>query len=694
MSPRISTERVSPRPSASSRSSWRSLLAALVVPGLLCAFAVSAVAAPASSSALSPSIVRDAVTAQFDFSGMDLSDDDKPKKKKKKASSQAKKKSAASTKKAATSRSKKKAKPAATDTADDFSGLDLSDKKAVATPSTPSSTPAASGGSSSGMSFGLDLNDPSSTVTDSTPAAAPPPTTAPVMSFDAVDVAGKSAERQRLDAAIKLFNDKRYETSALALHELLKDPNMAELHDEARYTLAKTFYRMGLYHSALNNFRQLLDKGEGNNKFFKTSLEWLFYIARKTVNEQVVLDEIAKHANADFPERFRSEFRYLLARYHFNRGKAFTQLGQADDAKSSFDEARKLILMIPVNDPFFTKTKYLEGVIFFAQGDFEKSLESFKEVVRLNNPRTNPQADMKLREMSFMQLARTHYGHRQNRYAVFYYDKVERGSDEWLEALFEASWAHYRIGEYERALGNLITLASPFFKDEYFPEALILKAVIYYENCRYREARAILEEFEKTYMPVHDELERITNANTDAAGYWEIFTEVQKRNRASAGGTSWILERILSLALTDRDLKVSNDIIQEVEAEIDGIRKRSDLFKFSELAKATGEDLKTERRALMEKAGIMAKAKLEFELGQLKGLLGQALRIKFETSTQEKKFLEEAIASQGKTEVVQKYGHSVAVADQQVYWPYQGEYWRDELGTYEYTLTKGCRPTK
>ena len=84
-----------------------------------------------------------------------------------------------------------------------------------------------------------------------------------------------------------------------------------------------------------------------------------------------------------------------------------------------------------------------------------------------------------------MQLARIHYGARQNRYALYYYGKIERGKPDWLEALFESSWADYRIGQYEQALGNLITLSSPFFRDEYFPEALILKAVIYYENCRY-----------------------------------------------------------------------------------------------------------------------------------------------------------------------------------------------------------------
>lgn len=671
------------------RASWKGLLCALVAPTLL--FAWSASAAPDAGDAAASAQAM--VMSQFDFGGMDLSDDgggSSAKKKKKKGSKKKKKKSKKG-KKGEKKSGKSGSAQASSEDAGDFGGFGLDMSGSDPSPSL-SSSDSGSGQRSSASDAPAPERSAAGVVVPPPPPP-PPPTNAPVMSFEAVDVAGKSAERQRLDAAIKLFNSKRYETAALALHEILKDPNMAELHDETQYTLAKTLYRMGLYHSALNHFKILLDKGE-NTKVFKTCLEWLFYIARKTVNEQVVLDEVAKHANADFPERFRSQFRYLLARYHFNRAKAFVQLEQKDDANAAFEEAKKLILMIPSDDPFYTKTKYLEGVIFFAQGDFAQAVESFKNVVRLNNPRQNPQADLKMREMAFMQLARTHYGHRQNRYAVFYYNKVDRGSDQWLEALFEASWAHYRIGEYERALGNLITLSSPFFKDEYFPESLILKAVIYYENCRYREARAILEEFEKTYMPVHDELVRITNANTDAAGYWEIFAEVQKRNRAGSGGTNWILERILSLALTDKDLKASSDIIQEVEVEMDAIRKKSDLFKFSELSKALNEELKAERRALMEKAGMMAKAKLEFELEQLKGLLGQALRIKFETSSQEKSFLEEAIASQGTVEVVQKYNHSVAVADQQVYWPYEGEYWRDELGTYEYTLTKGCRPAE
>jgi hypothetical protein len=72
--------------------------------------------------------------------------------------------------------------------------------------------------------------------------------------------------------------------------------------------------------------------------------------------------------------------------------------------------------------------------------------------------------------------------------------------------------------------------------------------------------------------------------------------------------------------------------------------------------------------------------------------LGNALRIKFETSTMEKKFLEESMIGGAQTKKeISTYNFTCSVNDERVCWPYEGEYWRDELGTYEYTLTKGCK---
>ncbi len=552
---------------------------------------------------------------------------------------------------------------------------------------------------------GLDLTKP--TNEESKPATAggdEKPATAekkkgaaPTMTFEAVDVSGKSSDRQRLDQTVSEFKAENYEGAVISAHEIMQDPKLAGLHLEAHYLLAKALYRMGMYHSALGQFSKILAKGP-STKFFKTSLEWLFFISHKTTNETVILDEIAKYANFEFPEKFRNEFRYLLARYHFVRGKALDEAEQKGEADKSFDEVKRLTLLIPRQDPFFPRAKYLEGLAYFREDKFETALESMKEVVKMTRPGGNKSGaqarlDQELRELAFMQLARTHYGHRQNRYAIAYYGKVERGNTQWLEALFESSWANYRIGQYEQALGNLITISSPFFREEYFPEALILKAVIYYENCRYKEATSILEDFERIYLPVHDQLEQMLKKEMDGAEYYNVLAEIQKKNKEGTldpRSADLILERILRLALTDKDLKKTNDSILELEAEMDTIGTKSDTFKYSDLSKNLLENLKAQREVLIKKAGLMSKGKLQSELEELKKLLANALRIRFEVTTQEKDFLEEMLKEGGERSILRKYRVINAVPDEYLYWPYVGEYWRDELGTYQYTLTKGC----
>jgi hypothetical protein len=522
---------------------------------------------------------------------------------------------------------------------------------------------------------------------------------APTMTFDAVDVGGKTGDRQKLDAAINQFKEDAFEPAALAFFEMSQDPRFAANQIEAEYWLAKSLYKLGLYNSSLGMFSKVLGRGSDKNKFFKSSLEWLFFIARKTTNETVVLDEIAKYANFEFPERFRNEFRYLLARYNVVYGKALDDAERKGEADKAFDEVKRLALMIPKGDPFYPKGKYLEGLAYFRENKLEAALEAMKEVVRATRSEegrgeTAEARNLKnLRELAFMQLARTHYGARQNRYAIFYLSKVERGGPQWLESLFESSWANYRIGQYEQGLGNLITLSSPFFRDEYFPEALILKAVVYFENCRYREALSIIEDFENIYGPVQEELNTLVAKDLEATEYFNVLDEVRKKNKAGLvkkGSVDEILERILNLALTDKDLKKTVDSIAELEAEIDSFGGKSDSFKYSNLAKALIEQMKGQREALIKKGGIMAKAKLDFENGQLKTLRANGLRIKFETTDREKEFLQELLQAGGQKQIVKEYKYTVAVSDDQLYWPYAGEYWRDELGTYQYTLTKGC----
>jgi hypothetical protein len=521
----------------------------------------------------------------------------------------------------------------------------------------------------------------------------------------------KGLGKERLDAAKKMIEDGADETGALALAEILRDGTLSDVHDEARYQLAKTLARLGLHHSALSRFDQILAKGAQGTKYFHTALEYVFTIGKKLKNEQPVVTRVAAYANAGFPPAYQDRFHFLLSKYEYERGRALAEAGQGSDARTAFAEARRLASLVrpasggekvasgakelgvkvqeerPGDD--YARAKFVEGLVQYALGDQPGAVDEFKDVVRLTNPKKVEDADPLLRESAFLQLARIHYENRQNRYAIFYYGKMPWGGENWLEGLWEASYAYYRIADYEKTLGNLLTLQSPYFKDEYFPESWVLKAIVYYENCRYPEARRILQDFDGIYGSVFQELESFTASQKKPVAYFDLIDEAQKSTATDA--RTGVIRKIMRLAFTDTNIKKLVETIGEIEDELDvGINERKTAFRQSALAKELSDALTAERDQLIEEAGARARQKLEYERDQLRTLLAQALRIQIEVSRKEREALEGSLAKGGQVDVVRDLQFSYAVSDEHLFWPYEGEFWRDELGTYSYTLTKGC----
>jgi hypothetical protein len=80
--------------------------------------------------------------------------------------------------------------------------------------------------------------------------------------------------------------------------------------------------------------------------------------------------------------------------------------------------------------------------------------------------------------------------------AVKYWNRVDVGSEYWLDALFEQSWAYFMAGDYPHALGNIHTIESPYFPNAFYPESDVLKAVIAFTICQYEDATTIVAKHE------------------------------------------------------------------------------------------------------------------------------------------------------------------------------------------------------
>ena len=360
-------------------------------------------------------------------------------------------------------------------------------------------------------------------------------------------------------------------------------------------------------------------------------------------------------------------------------------------AKEHLEAATRSVGRVKPTAPEAARAKFLEAVLLYHGGKANEALEAFKSVVRLAKE-GSPQADSDLRQLAFFQLARTHFGAKQPSFALYYYDKMQRFTEEWLEALYESSWAEFRLGNYEKALGNLLTLHSPFFEDEYFPESHVLKAVVYYENCRYTEAKRILTRFMKRYEPVLGELDRLTKRRQEATKYYEVLSNLREGDTAKVGtDKAAIMSQILTIALSDPELEKLDASYREVDGELKSLGDQGEVFNRSGLKRHLIEVTTKVRSELQADAGRAVKRKLEAERDAIKGLITQAVRIEVETAAAEQHRIESTLRDiNSRPKEVDKEFVEWA-DDEKLVWPFDDEYWRDELGTYELTLAQSCR---
>ena len=350
-------------------------------------------------------------------------------------------------------------------------------------------------------------------------------------------------------------------------------------------------------------------------------------------------------------------------------------------AQQELDRARALAASVPAGDPLEADAREVAGLSALAAGDDAGAAREFLALADLP-AKPGDRAATERRDKAYLQLARLAYQAGDDGRATQLYERVGRSGPEWLEALFEASWAHFRKTEDEKALGNLLTLHAPFFQNRFFPESFVLKALVLYQNCRYADARATLLDFERRYRPLEEGLAATLAKLGTPQGAYEFLArgalQVQESVPASAREEVGRVEQ-------EPDLFGATQAAVQLAQEIDSLDRRPAVFRSSALITRLTPRLRQARIALLESAGRKLLSRLGQERSELRELLGQTLRLSFEIAGREKELA--AGAGDGLTSTHRDPPH---VDDDEELWPFQGEYWRDELGSYRYQLGRRC----
>ena len=482
------------------------------------------------------------------------------------------------------------------------------------------------------------------------------------------------------------YSSENFLKAASAFTQIVDNADPADaLVQESNYLLGVALYELGLHQSALARFEPIIDAATAHPKY-RQLLPYLLKIARSASAEPNVLEKIAAYDPSIYPPDFADELHFLVGRYHFSQ--------------DSLDEALARFAKVGRSDAGLSvSARYLEGVIHVAQSGLDvdpttadpsrlmQAAKNFKDILRIKRDGPSSKVVDKVAAMSHLALGRLFFSTRQYGVAVRYYDLIRDEDPDWLQAIFEVSWVYFQLRQYPRALGNLHTLTSPFFADQYFPESRVLQSLILFYNCRYAETLEVVKEFVQDYYPLLKELRGQLNQFPDPNAF---YLWLARLSRETESKFSERFKRIFNAALADRKLRRKFAFITVLNKEIKVVEalESENPSKTVFLTGLKGE-LKSYRSLVVGEAGSLAQTRLVRVLKELKQHLAGALKIKGETLKAQRNALssdvrrEQAAAAAATFEIV--------VDEEHIEWPFIGEYWKDELGSYIYDVSSKCK---
>ncbi len=494
-----------------------------------------------------------------------------------------------------------------------------------------------------------------------------------------------------LDEGLRYYDQKNFRNAALEFSKIVNspDPEAERYKQEAEYSLAKSLFFMGLPQTSLAWFDRIVQVGRAH-RHYSATLQWLYLISRQ-LPDPAISDKIGLYDRNDFPDKFSNQLNFMVGHHFYRVGDLNTSLDYLRAVNQSNVDAPSVLA------EEYVRAKFMEGVLWIRRGGNEGSVESntaamdaFKEVLRatLESPELDKEFSESYQRRTLLNMARVFYANGQVDLALKYYAQVPRETPEWLDALMESSWAHFLKNDFDKALGNLHSLDSPYFEAQYYPEAEILRAIIFFYNCHYSTVRTQVEKFSSKYGALQDLVQSYLQQNSDPNHFYEFLIGLNKQDSPNY---SVAVQRVFNVAFDDNDLARLYKHIGAIDREIKVVRTLDEGFRTSPIGVMVAEELSMARSFAVYEAGRVGRARLERMSEQLRELLGQARRIQFETATAEKGMLESQLRDQSySSDKRKREGNFSAMDDDHLFWPFEGEYWKDELGSYLYNIQSMC----
>ncbi len=497
---------------------------------------------------------------------------------------------------------------------------------------------------------------------------------------------------EAMAAGLKLYQQKAFREASVQFQRVVEGATTdAEANQmKAQFFLGKSLFHLKFYQSSLAVFEEVVQSGE-RHLYFRPTLEWLAQLSRVLPEPAGIIGLTGQYGDtpavlADFntPERAETynELLYMMGRYWYNQAE--------------FAKARTFLESVDPEAKHFVHSLFFVGITYVRERKASASVGAFKKIVDKyeGTPRIFLSAEEeRFLDLAWLSLARMYYTLEHWDSALESWSHVPQTSEYWLDALFEESWAYFMVGEdtkiqgNQKALGNIHTLNSPYFdKTSFYPESLVLKSVIYFGNCWYEEANETVEYFVTEYQPIHQELQVELQKYEDNISFFEFLRKLKSEQGM---GLSDQLTRILNTALNDRTLLRNLEYVKVLEKEEERLGKMPPEFRNASIGIRILQDIAAAKSVAIDNAGDLARNRYERLLAELQDLLNQAAAIQIEIINAMLGELDKELQDQ-QVLVATKASKKIKTDSEHQLWPFDTEYWRDELGSYRQLIDSRC----
>lgn len=451
------------------------------------------------------------------------------------------------------------------------------------------------------------------------------------------------------------------------LHSGLVQPN-SYAYLEGSFGLALAFQGAGMEHSAAGMLVEVIRRGPQTPRFEQAVSTLGALMDRISFVHPVIalLAEFGKEVESK-PRAWLDEYHYLLGEFydHYDNGKrAQHHFGKVSSGSRRYASAR-----------------YHLGVLATGAKNPRTGVTLFRESLK----RAQADKNQSVVELASLALARLAFEVGSYNAARHFYRRVPRTSRHYPRAQFELAWTEVMAERYRDALGTIHGLHTPFLRQLFAPDRQVLEAATYLNLCRYREATQALKRWGREVGPGVERLRTLLDERLAPGALLKAVRAL------AAGKPSSLPAFALPAAVADVRVYRAHQSLVQIEAEQRLAQTRLE----GPAQKAVLASLRKRRNAFLVRLDLELNRRLRDVLVSLDAIKVKADEIGLEVELAEKGRLEEERRALSAGQKIDSGNggmdiRRLRVGPGQQVWPFDGEYWLDELGSYRSALGSAC----